>query len=224
MSRIALLEHLQEPKSVKLNIPLKDGGNRRSLAIARLRDSEERTVEVELQEEAVISAESIDFRQRCSVNLEAEVGSLSMYATVEEVLGDYTLLIQASDFVPYQPKRSTFRVEAEIPVQYKRYYRESEEFKEARSEDISPGGIRIICQSDLLTGDVLTLNIQIPRPTQRDLLCTAQVMWARDTAEKERAAGCKILDMDEAMEDILIAFCFERQRELKKEKVETADR
>ena len=49
-------------------------------------------------------------------------------------------------------------------------------------------------------------------------------MWARDTAEKERAAGCKILDMDEAMEDILIAFCFERQRELKKEKVETADR
>lgn len=224
MSRIALLDHLHTDKTVRLNIPLKDGGKERYEAFARLHDLQERTVIVKLKGRSVPKTEQINFRERCSVSLEGEGPSLSMNATIEEVLGRSKLLLKGSDYVPYQPKRNAFRVEAEIPVLYKRYYREQESFRQAKSQDISSGGIRLLCNEDLQTGNLLILNLEIPRPRKGSVMCTAQVMWDKDSPDGDRIAGCKFLDLDEVSEDLIIAFCFERQRELMKEKVETADR
>jgi len=224
MSRIALLDHLHTDKTVRLYIPLKDGGKERFHASARLHDLQERTVVVKLKGGAVPKSELINFRERCSVSLEGDGPSLSMNATIEEVLGRSKLLLKGSDYVAYQPKRNTFRVEAELPVLFKRYYREQEPFRRARSEDLSSGGVRLLCSEDLQTGNLLTLNLEIPRPRKGSVLCTAQVMWDKDTQGGDRIAGCKFLDLDEVSEDLIIAFCFERQRELMKEKVQTADR
>ena len=225
MSRIALLDHLHEPQPVRLEIPLKDGGKARYRASAQLRDTQERTVTVDLHQVSVPPIGEIDFRSRCTVRLDSKGGpSLSMHANLEEVLGDRRVLVRASDYVPYQPKRSTFRVEAEIPVQYKRYYREQEPFRRARSEDLSSGGVRILCDEDLQTGNVLTMSLEVPRPKKGRVLCSAQVMWTGVRHDGSRSAGCKFLDLDEASEDLIIAFCFERQRELMQEKVQTADR
>ena len=224
MSRIALLDHLHTDKSVRLYIPLKDGEKERFDATARILDQEERTVIVKLKGRGVPKSERINFREKCSVSLEGDGPSLSMYATIEEVLGRGKLLLKGSDYVPYQPKRNAFRVEAQIPVLYKRYYREQETFRQARSQDISSGGIRILCNEDLQTGNLLTLNLEVPRPRKGSVMCTAQVMWDKDSPDGDRIAGCKFLDLDEVSEDLIIAFCFERQRELMKEKVETVDR
>jgi len=225
MSRIALLDHLNKPQPVRLDIPLKDGGTASFKATAQLRDTEERTVDVELNKASAPPSEDIDFRSRCTIRLDSnKPSSLSMHATLEEVLGKRRLLVRGSDYVPYQPKRGTFRVQAELPVHYKRYYREREPFSRARSEDLSSGGVRILCEDELQTGNVLTISLQIPRPKKGQVLCTAQVMWAGIKYDGSRAAGCKFLDLDEASEDLIIAFCFERQRELMKEKVQTADR
>jgi len=224
MSRIALLDHLRKDKTVRLTIPLKDGGRERYNALARVLDQEERTVVIRLRGGSLPKSDLINFRERCSVSLEGDGPSLSMNATIDEVLGKGKLLLKGSDYVPYQPKRNAFRVEADIPVMYKRYYRDQEKFRQARSHDISSGGVRLVCDEDLQTGNVLTLNLEIPRPRQGCVFCTAQVMWAKDSPEGERMAGCKFLDLEEASEDLIIAFCFERQRELMKEKVETVDR
>lgn len=225
MSRIALLDHLNEPQPVRLDIPLKDGGTARYKATAQLRDPEERTVNVDLHQSSVPPSEDIDFRSRCTIRLDSKKpSSLSMHATLDEVLGKRRLMVRGSDYVPYQPKRSTFRVQAEIPVHYKRYYREHEPFRRARSEDLSSGGVRILCEDELQTGNVLTISLEIPRPKKGQVLCTAQVMWTGVRYDGSRTAGCKFLDLDEVSEDLIIAFCFERQRELMKEKVETADR
>lgn len=224
MSRIALLDHLHTDKSVRLNIPLKDGGKQRYDAEARIQDREERTVVVNLKGKSFPKSEEIDFREKCSVSLEGDGPSLSMNATIEEVLGRGRLLLKASDYVAYQPKRNAFRVQAELPVQYKRYYREQEPFRNVSTEDLSSGGVRLLCREDLQTGNVLILSLEIPRPKQGRVMCTAQVMWAKDRMDGDRAVGCKFLDLDEQSEDLIIAFCFERQRELMKEKVETANR
>ncbi len=224
MSRIALLDHLHTDKTVRLYIPLKDGGKERYNASARLHDVQERTVVAKLKGGAVPKSDQINFRERCSVSLEGEGPSLSMNATIEEVIGRNKLLLKGSDYVSYQPKRNAFRVEAEIPVLFKRYYREQEKFRQALSQDLSSGGIRLLCNEDLQTGNLLTLRLNIPRPKQGSVLCTGQVMWDKDTPDGDRIVGCKFLDLDEVSEDLIIAFCFERQRELMKEKVQTADR
>ncbi|MCF8085427.1 MAG: PilZ domain-containing protein [Desulfohalobiaceae bacterium] len=224
MSHIALLDHLHTDKSVRLNIPLKDGVKQTYHALARVQDQDERTVVVNLKGKAFPGSEQINFREKCSVNLDVEGSVLSMNATIEEVLERDRLLLKGSDYVAYQPKRNAFRVQTDIPVQYKRYYREQEAFRNVRSEDLSSGGVRLLCHEDLQTGNVLTLSLEIPRPKQGRVVCTAQVTWTGVRHDGGRVAGCHFLDLEEASEDLIIAFCFERQRELMKEKVETADR
>ena len=224
MSRIALLDHLHTDTPVSLNIPLKEGGQERREATARIVDKEGRIVIAQLKGRDVLQSEQIDFRKKCSVILEGEGPALSMNATIEEVLGRNKFLLKGSDYIPYEPKRNAFRVDAELPVQYRRYYREKESFRQVKSGDISSGGVRILCSEKLQPGDTLLVSLEIPSPREGTVLCTAQVMWSRGTPNGNLEAGCQFLDLEEESEDLIIAFCFERQRELMKERVETANR
>jgi c-di-GMP-binding flagellar brake protein YcgR len=223
MAKLALLDHLDQSRRILVDIPLKEGGSRTFHATGQLRDRDKRTVVAELLDQSVPPAEEINFRERCTVSLNTEGPALSMFATIEEVLGERKLLLMGTDFVPYQPKRNTFRVDTEIPVSFKRYFRDEESFREARSIDLSSGGVRICCPEDLHNGEVLTLCIEIPGASVRCVPVTAQVVWTGKLTGGYWSVGCKFLDLDEASEDTIIGYCFERQREIMKERVQVAD-
>lgn len=223
MAKLALLDYLGQSRRIMLKIPLKSGETQSIHATGQIKDLERRTFVVDLLDHKVPSGDTIDFRERCTVSLHGEGPSLSMFATIEEVLGDRKLLLVGTDFAPHVAKRHTFRVEADIPVQYRHYYREREAFRSTRSLDISSGGIRLLCPEEIQAGAFLTLNISVPGPNARNVFCTVQVVWTTQRPDKERIAGCKFLDLEEASEDAIIGYCFEKQRELMKEMVQVSD-
>jgi len=224
MAKLALLDSLKQSRRILVNIPLKEGGSRTLHATGQIRDRDKRTLVAELVDQKVPPAEEINFRERCTVSLHSGGPALSMYATIEEVLGERKLLLMGSDFAPCESKRNTFRVETRIPVRYRRYYRDRESYRETRSIDISSGGIRLLCSEELQSGDVLTLSLDIPGSDGvRAVIVTAQVVWSSELPDEQWIVGCKFLDLDEAGEDRIIGYCFERQREIMKERIQVAD-
>lgn len=222
MSKFAILEYLNRPQLVMIDVPLKGGGKRRFSSIAKLIDQDQRFM-ASIKNEYLPPDQELDQQEKCLVTLDSDGHFFSTYAKILEITSREKLVLQAVDFVSYKSKRNAFRVSATLPVTYKHFYREDELPKAAESINISSKGILLMDGQGLKKGDYLSITIEIPSPKPKTVSCTANVVRIQVKPDNTQETALQFLDLDEKTEDAIMGFCFEQQRQRMKEKVQVAD-
>lgn len=87
------------------------------------------------------------------------------------------------------------------------------EIPEARIENISGGGLKILCNKQFNEGDELAIKLFLPNQTQ-DLDVTGEVVWACDNIEGGWKVGIKFVDMDERVRERIVRYIFAWQRRM----------
>lgn len=222
MSKFAILEYLNRPQLVMIDIPLKGGEKRRFSSIAKLLDQDQRFIAA-IKNEYLPSDKELDHQEKCLVTLDSDGHSFSTYARILEIPSREKLVLQAIDFAYYKSKRNAFRVSATLPLTYKHFYREDELPRSTESINISSKGILLMDGQDLKKGDYLSITIEIPSPKPKTVSCTANVVRIQVKPDNSQEIALQFLDLEEKDQDAIIGFCFEQQRRMMKEKVQVSD-
>jgi c-di-GMP-binding flagellar brake protein YcgR len=84
--------------------------------------------------------------------------------------------------------------------------------------NISCGGMLLIIDRPLVKEEILALDIQTPEPVRKVISCHGMVIRIKKLQDSYVVA-LKFTDMDTAMCDDIMAFCFAEQRRMLKEMV-----
>lgn len=87
------------------------------------------------------------------------------------------------------------------------------EIPEARIDNISGGGIKILCNKQFSEGDELAIKLFLPNQTQ-DLDVTGEVVWVCDNIEGGWKVGIKFVDMDDRVRERIVRYIFAWQRRM----------
>ncbi len=97
------------------------------------------------------------------------------------------------------------------------------EIPEARIENISGGGLKILCNKQFNEGDELAIKLFLPNQTQ-DLDVTGEVVWVCDNIEGGWKVGIKFVDMDDRVRERIVRYIFAWQRRMLRGSRDTDDR
>jgi len=87
------------------------------------------------------------------------------------------------------------------------------EIPEARIENISGGGLKILCNKSFNEGDELAIRLFLPDQAQ-DLEVTGEVVWVCENIDGGFKVGIKFIDMDERARERIVRYIFAWQRRM----------
>ncbi len=87
------------------------------------------------------------------------------------------------------------------------------EIPEARIEDISGGGLKILCNKDFAEGDRLVIRLFLPDQTQ-DLEVMGEVVWTCENIDGGYKVGIQFVDIDERVRERIVRYIFAWQRRM----------
>lgn len=87
------------------------------------------------------------------------------------------------------------------------------EIPEARIENISGGGLKILCNKNFDEGDELAIRLFLPDQAQ-DLEVSGEVVWVCENIEGGFKVGIKFIDMDERARERIVRYIFAWQRRM----------
>ncbi len=202
----SVVQYLEHPQPVQVTIPLQGGGTRRFRAIAKLQGGTEGTVLAEFPEENLPLGNEIDTSKQCLVTFKWNGKPRYMPSSIESVPGRNRLILLDKGFGSASvERRTTLRVNASFILEYKR--RKQHGFRQTQGIDINTKGIQFQCRETLKTGEILVLNLKLPRPEPYLVLCNARVVWSREVSDNTRATGCQFLNLPGKDRDAISDFC-----------------
>ncbi len=165
----------------------------------------------------------VDIHADCLVFIEtAEVATL--VCTITEMPADDVISIRVRELIQHSEKREYFRGPAgRLSIyccQKKNEKDDTEpfEFFQAGGVNISCGGMLITVDRPLAKKQILGLDIQTPEPYRKVISCHGRVVRAKKFLDSYFVA-VKFTDLDSAMCDDIMAFCFAEQRRMLRELV-----
>ncbi len=87
------------------------------------------------------------------------------------------------------------------------------EIPEARIENISGGGLKILCNKNFNEGDELLIRLFLPDHAQ-DLEVTGEVVWICENIDGGYKVGIKFVDIDERARERIVRYIFAWQRRM----------
>jgi len=87
------------------------------------------------------------------------------------------------------------------------------EIPEARIENISGGGLKILCNKNFNEGDELVIKLFLPDQAQ-DLEVTGEVVWICENIDGGYKVGIKFIDIDERARERIVRYIFAWQRRM----------
>jgi len=96
------------------------------------------------------------------------------------------------------------------------------EIPEARIENISGGGLKMLCNKSFNEGDELAIKLFLPDQAQ-DLEVTGEVVWTCENIDGGYKVGIKFIDIDERARERIVRYIFAWQRKMLRAGKETAE-
>ncbi len=87
------------------------------------------------------------------------------------------------------------------------------EIPEARIENISGGGLKILCNKNFNEGDELAIRLFLPDQAQ-DLEVSGEVVWICENIEGGYKVGIKFIDIDDRVRERIVRYIFAWQRRM----------
>jgi c-di-GMP-binding flagellar brake protein YcgR len=148
-------------------------------------------------------------------------GDLAVYKFYSRVIERFNksiplLKILHPDKVLKIQRRDYFRLDAKKRLKYRRLDSELnavEDFKETTSINISGGGLKIILQEALLIDTRIEIFLDLPE--LNDIPIIGKIVKVHELPDG-LAAGVEFVDLDPHIRELIIAWLFEHQRELRR--------
>ena len=202
----SVVQYLEHPQPVQVTIPLQGGETRRFSAIAKLQGGTKCTVLAEFPEENLPLGKEMDRSKQCLVTFKWNGKPRYMPSSIESVPDSNRLILQDKGFGSASVERRTnLRVNASFTLEYKR--RKQHGFRQTQGIDLNTKGIQFQCRETFKNGEVLVLNLKLPRPEPYLVLCNARVVWSREVSDNTRATGCQFLNLAGNDRDAISDFC-----------------
>ncbi len=87
------------------------------------------------------------------------------------------------------------------------------EIPEARIENISGGGLKMLCNKNFAPGDRLDIRLFLPDQSQ-DIEVTGEVVWTCENIEGGYKVGVQFVDIDERVRERVVRYIFAWQRRM----------
>jgi len=206
VTREPVNQYLEHPQPIQVTIPLQSGETRRFHGTAKFQGRAKRWVTAEFREETLPPINEIDLGKQCLVTFKLNNRPKHMPASIQSIQNRKWLILKDKGFDPVLlEKRTALRIKASFSLEYKRQTQHG--FCHSQSIDINTKGIQFQCQDALETGELLVLNIKLPRPEPYSFLCQARVVWSRKVSHTTHATGCQFLNLTEQERDAIADFC-----------------
>jgi len=95
------------------------------------------------------------------------------------------------------------------------------EIPEARIENISGGGLKLLCNKNFVPGDKLDIRLFLPDQAQ-DIEVTGEVVWTCDNIDGGYKVGIQFVDIDERVRERVVRYIFAWQRRMLRSGKKTA--
>ena len=193
--------HTQEPPLIRIKLTGKSGQDRPS---ARAMDPEG------------------DFSIRLGIGNRAATVSMRL----NKVESDDQALFEPVEVAQKEQNRAFFRVQTNLETKIipKQGAKPKDTFYVGLGKDISGGGMRMVTSERFKPGTTLDVEFGLEvNEKQVIILCSATVVRSVHLGEGKYEVAVEFRDLLEEQQEVVIAYCFAKQREQLRDKVQTRD-
>lgn len=153
----------------------------------------------------------------CSLQHENAILRFEAHVLDRKVRNSLTLLVLSKpDNINRVQRRQFFRLAASLNLHYRLLpdlqASSTAPFKDARTKDISGGGVRFAARGEMKRDDILDLLIEVPQRNKEPALvpCVGRVVVVKGEG-KEKEYGIEFVLIDEPDREKIVKFVFEEQ-------------
>ncbi|MDD3801775.1 MAG: PilZ domain-containing protein [Desulfuromonas sp.] len=220
MADFALFKYLEKPALLRVFLLLEDGSKERLEAVARIIAAPYLELKFRPDE---LPLNRVRIGAKLLLSLDTRVGTVSMYAHIDEITSPRVLRALALETFSYSQQREYFRVNTAIKVVYNRLTPGSATPPlrvPTSSINLSGSGVLVGCENKLPEGELFELGFYLPE--QEPFWCTAQLVRLDTKLRGGFEAAFKYLQIEAENRDRLISFCLAEQRRQLRTKVQVA--
>lgn len=209
MASFALFKHLEKPAMVRTYIIKDDGGKVRLESVARI--IAEPYLELKFRP-GELPTELIRNGGKVLLSLDTRVGTVSMYAHVDEMINSRMLRVLGTESFEFAQQREYFRVNTAVKVSYRKETLSSRLIEERNTTtvNISANGVLMHVEERFVVGDTYELKFF---PSEADVIeCTGLVVRLDERIRGGYEAALHIFKIEPEALDRMIALCLSEQR------------
>lgn len=221
MAEFALFKHLEKPTILRVYLLLEDGSKERLEAVARI--IAEPYLELKFRPDE-LPPNTVRAGSKLLLSLDTRVGTVSMYAHVDEVTSARVLRVLGMESFSFAQQREYFRVNTSIKVSYQ-CLRPGSDNKPAafiaESVNISGSGVLLAAEQRLDRSELYELVFYLK--DQMPQKCTARVVRVHEKLRGGFEVAFHYISIEPDVRDALISFCLAEQRLALRTKVQIAE-
>lgn len=215
---MSVLDHLDDYRVVKVTLPLQGGNTVQLDAVARATSGS--FVEVTFLQ-GQLEAQPLDMEGMCRLGFDVGGENKAIKAKIANRPASARLIVEMVETFTYQQKRSYFRIDADLSVNYWLIEKDAEpEPKSLRSIiNLSGGGVRFPVDEKLPIGKRVGLEIILDSPEAAVIECEGEVV-GNYTQGNQILSALKFVKIEEDARDLIVAHCLAEQRKQLRLKVQ----
>jgi len=226
VSSLAIFDHIANPRVCTITLPLVNGEKKRlECVVQTITPPKIKAVFLsgQLPRQAAINLEA-----KCVLALDINGPTLSAFAHIDEFLDDRTIALTALETFSHVQKRDYFRIRAELPVSIEQPQTGAEKHEPVYGEavNISGNGILLSFTEPFTRPRInqrLLLGIPLPAPAEQPLACNGIVARVETAPDGRCLVAFHLVNMKEAEQDKIIAYCLALQRQQLRMRVHILD-
>ncbi len=218
MADFALFKYLEKPSLLRVYILLADDVKVRLEAVARI--IAEPYLEVKFRPDE-LPLDKVRIGGKLLLSLDTRVGTVSMYAHVDEVVNSRVLRVMGLESFAYSQQREYFRVNSTIKVSYSKETLSSRPSPKVPTAtvNISGNGVLIAAEEKFIAGDTYELEFYLP-DGKGELFCKGLVVRVDEKLRGGYEVAMTYHSIEPEERDRIISFCLAEQRRLLRTKVQ----
>ncbi|MDY0190555.1 MAG: PilZ domain-containing protein [Desulfuromonas sp.] len=219
MVDFALFKYLDKPALIRVFILKDDGAKVRLEAVARIIATPYLELKFRPDE---LPTELIRNGGKLLLSLDTRLGTVSMYAHVDEMINARVLRVLGMESFAYSQQREYFRVNTAIKVLYRKETMASKELPLVQSStiNISGSGALVNMAERVKLGDTFELELFLPEA--ENVSCSGLVVRVDEKLRSGFEIALHFFKIEPDALDRLISFCLAEQRLQLRTKVQIA--
>ncbi|WP_321533253.1 PilZ domain-containing protein [uncultured Desulfuromonas sp.] len=218
MADFALFKYLEKPSLLRVYILLADDVKVRLEAVARI--IAEPYLEVKFRPDE-LPMDKVRIGGKLLLSLDTRVGTVSMYAHIDEVINARVLRVMGLESFAYSQQREYFRVNTAIKVVYSKETLSSKPSPKVATTtvNLSGNGVLISAEEPFTAGDTYELEFHLPDATGL-MFCKGLVVRVDEKLRGGYEVAMTYHSIEPEDRDRIISFCLAEQRRLLRTKVQ----
>jgi len=214
----ALFKYLEKPSLLRVYLLLADDVKVRLEAVARI--IAEPYLEIKFRPDE-LPMDKVRTGGKLLLSLDTRVGTVSMYAHVDEIVNSRVLRVMGLESFAYAQQREYFRVNTAIKVVYSKETLSSKPSPKVPTAtvNLSGNGVLISAEEKFSAGDTYELEFHLPDANCL-LFCKGLVVRVDEKLRGGYEVAMTYHDIQQEDRDRIISFCLAEQRRLLRTKVQ----